>query len=114
MTRERKSTFKGKVVSSDQKQRSSKKTPHLIIPKGIKLFKLPEGVRSFSVDFLPYIVSNEKHPERDDKYGVAIPGSPWYRLPYKVHTKVGVENESIVCPRPFGKKCPICEYQLKR
>ena len=31
-------------------------------------------------------------------------------MPYKVHFGIGIDNRTFVCPRTFGKKCPICEY----
>lgn len=116
MTKERSHSFKGKIVSSAEKQKKSSRggKAYIELPKGIEFLKLPDNAKSVKLDFLPYIITSEHHPERDDKAGVALPGTPWYRLPVKVHIKVGANNEAVICPRVFGKKCPICEYQVKR
>ena len=38
----------------------------------------------------------------------------WFRSSFKVHRNVGPDNETVVCPRTFGKSCPICEHREKR
>jgi len=117
MAKEKKHSFRGVVVASAVSQRESKGARnYLEVPKGLKLFKFPEGVRSFKLDFLPYIVTSEKHPEKKVINGIPVahPGTPWYRVPFKTHSNVGGNNESVICPKSFGHKCPICEYQLKR
>ena len=106
------SSFRGKVVSSFEKQKEAKGgRGYLNLPKGVKLFRFPDDARSFKMDFLPYEVTNAKHPELNEAEGIAVQGSLWYRSPFKVHSNVGSDNETVVCPRTFGKKCPICEYQ---
>jgi len=114
MTREKKHTFRGKVVRSAHKQKEKGKGGYLNIPKGVSLLKLPEDERTFELDFLPYIVTSEKHMELDAKEGVAVKGSLWYRSQFKVHRNVGVDNKSVICPTTVGKKCPICEHRVKR
>ena len=114
MAKEKRHSFRGKVVSSAEKQKERGGSRYLTIPKGIKMFKLPEGVKSFQMDFLPYLVSSDRHAERNDASGVAIPGSEWYRASFKTHRNIGANNETVICPKSFGHKCPICEYQLKR
>lgn len=113
MAKEKKTSFRGKVVSSSERQKERGGRGYLNT-KGVKVLKLPEDERTFTLDILPYRVTNERHLERNDADQVALPGSMWYRSPIKVHRNVGTENESVVCPRTIGKKCPICEYQLKR
>ena len=85
---------------------------HLSIPRGLQILQ-PEGGERLKLDFLPYTVSEPNHPCRDDAHSVAVPGSMWYRRPYKLHRNVGGANESVVCPQSIGKKCPICEYRMK-
>lgn len=114
MPKEKHSTFRGKIVSSAQKQKEGRGRGYLELPKGIKIFRLPDNTRTFSLDFLPYVVTNQKHLERNDAKEWAMPGDLWYRSAYKIHKNVGSENETVVCPRTVGKKCPICEYQRKR
>lgn len=112
--KEKKNSFRGKIVSSAHRQKESKGRGYLNLPKGIKLLKLPEDIRTFTVDFLPYKVTSGKHPERNEENGIATQNSLWYRLPYRVHQNVGANKERLVCPQTFGHRCPICEYQLKR
>lgn len=114
MTRERKSSFRGKIIRSAHNQKDKGKSGYLKIPNGVKLLKLPEDERTFELDFLPYIVTTDHHMELDVREGVAVKDSLWYRTPFKVHRNVGVNNNSVICPTTIGKKCPICEYRVKR
>ena len=115
MAKEKHHSFRGKVVSSAEKQKKSGKgRGYIDLPKGIEFLKLPDNARSIKLDFLPYIVTSNNHPEKDEKNGVALPGTPWYRLPIRVHTNVGADNERVICRKTFGGKCPVCDYQLKR
>jgi hypothetical protein len=112
MTTKKKSSsysFKGKVANSARRDQSGGGTKYLKLPKGISLFKPEPGSKSVLLDFLPYIVSNPKHPDRDVESKSAMEGSPWWRLPYKVHKNIGAGNgETVVCLQSIGKKCPVC------
>jgi hypothetical protein len=115
MKKERKFSFKGKVIASAEKQKKAGSSyGYLLLQKGIKMFTLDEGTKSVDLDFLPYIVTDSHHPEHDVDMGVALPDTPWYRRPYKVHRNIGANKTSVVCPTSIGKKCPICEFQNKR
>ena len=107
--------FSNKIGRNLQKQKEDRKGyGYLDLPKGIEPFVVDEGVREVSLDFLPYEVSDAKHPDRDPQFDIAMPGSLWYRRPFKVHRNVGANNETVVCPKSVGKPCPICDYQKKR
>lgn len=107
--------FGSKIGRNLQKQKDAKKGfGYLNLPKGVEAFVVDEGTREVSLDFLPYEVSDPKHPDRDNEYGIATPRSLWYRRPFKVHRNVGINNETVVCLKSIGKPCPICEYQKKR
>lgn len=82
---------------------------NLNIPQGYKLFK-PKVNTRVNMDILMYEVSDEKHPDRDDDLEIAVPGTLWYRRPYKVHKGIGASNETVTCPTTFGEPCPVCEY----
>jgi hypothetical protein len=113
--KEKKSNFKGRLVNSYKKQKEAKSGfGYFNLPKGVEMFKLPEDVRTFDLDFVPYKVTNERHLDRNAEEGFAIAGSLWYRSPIKVHRNVGADNETVICPTTVGKKCPICEYRIKR
>ena len=86
---------------------------HLRLPKDVSVFKEVPNTRIL-LDILPYTVSDPAHPDRDDEFGVAVPGSLWYKRPYKLHRGIGVNNTAVVCPTSVGKKCPICEYRLQK
>lgn len=113
-SRKSKNSFRGKVAANAQKTTSSGNTVgYLRLPKGVSLFT-PEAEMRVKLDFLPYIVTDKNHPDRDSDIELAIEGSQWYRRPFKLHRGIGVNKESIICPTSFGKKCPICEYKTKR
>jgi hypothetical protein len=103
----KRSVFATQVVSDAK--RSHKKSGYLKLPEGIKKFEIAEDTRKLRLDFLPYEVTSEKHPDRDNDQKRAIPGSLWYKLPFKTHRGVGADSSTVVCLRSFGKKCPICE-----
>jgi hypothetical protein len=82
------------------------------LPKGVNIFKEQPGSK-IKVDFLPYRVTEPKHPDRDDEDGIATVNELWYKRPYKLHRTVGVEKKSTICPKSIGNRCPICEYRAK-
>lgn len=109
----RKSPFAGKVKSNSEKQARGKGYKHLNIPNGMKMYKEDSDVKTVC-DHMPYVVKTDKHPDRDERKGVAMPGTEWYKLPYKIHRKVGVNEDTIVCPTSIGLPCPLCEYKALR
>jgi hypothetical protein len=64
-----------------------------------------------SLDIIPYVVSDPRHPDRDDEFQIAVPGEIWYKRPYYMHRGVGPNKDIIVCPTSVGQRCPICEYR---
>lgn len=115
MNKQKASNFRGKVLSNARKNhRNSGGSNYLTPPKGVSLLVYENEPKKVKLDFLPYLVTDAKHPDRDDKEGVAIPGSQWYRRPFKLHRNVGgAKGKSYVCLSSVGKKCPICEYQTE-
>ena len=115
VTRKKKgSVFAGKVSANAHEQKTKGSSyGYLNLPKGVNMFQTPNSGR-VSFDILPYIVTDEKHPDRNDKMQVAQVGELWYKRPYRVHRNVGPNNDSYVCPSSIGKPCPICEYRAKR
>lgn len=114
MAREkRKSKFRGKVAQDVNKQEARGSSyGHLMLPKNTNMFKPKKGKNY--MDIIPYIVTDEKHPDRDKELDIALVGEPWYKRPYKVHKSIGPDNDSVVCLRSVGLKCPICDYRDKR
>lgn len=103
----KKGMFKGKIARNSQKQQSGSQYGWLNLPKGVPLFKIEEAGR-VSLDILPYVVKDPNHPDRDDEYEIATPGTLWYKRPYMLHRNIGPNKESIVCP---GRNCPICAHR---
>jgi hypothetical protein len=106
--------FRGKVVSNNDKDKNvGSALSYLNLPKDVELFKIDEGVELVLLDIVPYIVSDPHHPCREEGSDIATPGTIWWRRPFAIHRGIGANNETVVCPSSMGKKCPICEYQLK-
>lgn len=107
------SKFKGKVKESAKKdgKTSGGGSEYLSIPQGFKLYTMKEDQPISVLDFIPYEVTDKKHPERNSKAGIAVEGSQWWRRGYKLHRNIGAEKKSYICLKSFGKSCPICEAQ---
>ena len=114
MTAKKTSSFRGKVGANAQKTaKAGTSYGHLNLPKGVGVFN-PDPDGRYKLDFLPYKVTDTKHPDKDEESGVALVGDLWWKRPYKLHRNVGASNDSAVCLTSIGKKCPICEYRTKR
>jgi len=114
-----KSSFRGKVsqaVKTDKAKASS--YGYLKLPNGVSVFSPEVSAdkgKNYLLDFAPYLVTSNNHPEKDEKAGIAIKDSYWWRFPFKVHRNVGAgTGDTVVCLATFGKKCPICEERAKR
>ena len=115
MREKRKSNFGDKIGRNLQHRKEAKKSyGYLNLPKGLPILNLKEGTQRIDLDFLPYVVTNKKHPDRNEKEGIAVENDLWFRSSFKVHRNVGPDDETVVCPRTFGKPCPICEHREKR
>lgn len=86
---------------------------YLNLPKNVKTLKFDEDVRKVKLDFMLYRVTDKRHPDCDPP-DIAMEGMGWYSRPFSVHRNVGADDESAVCLTSIGKKCPICEYRVKR
>lgn len=113
MAQKSKSSFRGKVASNAiQTSKSNSSFGYLRIPKGVDVF-IPDPDGKYELDFLPYVVTDPRHPDRDEKNQVAVEESLWYRRPFRVHRNIGAGQDSVVCLSSVGKKCPICEHRAK-
>ncbi len=113
MTKKAKMNFRGKVVkSAERRQRANSSTRHLNLPQGMKMF-IPDPDGTVYLDFLPYLVTETDHPDKNEEDKVAIKGSYWWERPYRLHRNIGAEPESVVCLSSFKKKCPICTERTK-
>ena len=104
----------GRVLKSMKRQQQGKYGRHLSIPSSVPIFKEKASKRPCKMDIIPYIVSERRHPDRDEVDGTALEGTLWYRRSYRLHRNVGSDNSKIACPTSIGKKCPICEHRAKR
>ena len=102
-------SFSGRVSKANTIERDKfSNFGYLNLPTGVKALKIEE--KKYLLDFLPYIVSDETHPERNEDEQLARKGDIWWRRPFRTHKGVGPDEETVVCPKSFGKPCPICEY----
>lgn len=112
--RKKGSVFSGKVAANAHEQKTKGSSyGYLSLPKGVNIFTPPTSGK-IHLDIIPYLVTDEKHMDRNDKSEVALPGELWYKKPYMVHRGVGPNNDSFVCLGTLGKPCPICEFRAKR
>jgi hypothetical protein len=109
MTKKRDFTFKGKVRHNAEKRERDRSFSYLIMPSEFDVY-VPDPGR-IDLDIIPYIVTDENHPDRDEEYGEALVGEPWYCRPFKIHRNVGPDGDTVVCLESIGQKCPICEYR---
>ncbi len=110
MAKKRRSNFRGKVNKDSKRQTSG--YGYLKLPKGISVFN-PEQGKTIKLDFMPYEVTSKKHPDRNVEDEIAVPGSLWYKRPFKIHRNIGVDNDKVVCLTSIGKPCPICEKRAE-
>lgn len=114
MSKKRRSNFKSKVRKDANRQKKEAKSyGYLNLPKDVSVFNADPGGRA-RLDFIPYNVTDKNHPDRDDDAEIATPDTLWYKRPFYIHRNIGVDDETVVCLRSVGKKCPICEYRKKR
>lgn len=112
--RESKSSFLNKTTRDAHRQKSSESSyGYFNLPSDLEMFSAEPGSR-VRLDFLPYEVTDTKHMDRDPANDIAMPGTLWYKKPYKVHRNIGVDDTSYVCPTSSGKRCPICEHRAKK
>jgi hypothetical protein len=114
MSKRKQSRFGSNVVADVQRRESAASNyGYLKLPKGVNVYKETEG--RHKIDIIPYIVSDEHHPDKNEEtQDAANVGNPWYKKPIWVHRAIGADNTSLVCPKTMGKKCPICEHRAKQ
>ena len=106
-------SFSGKVADAAiNRQKASSSFGYLNLPKDVSTWAPAPGSKT-TFDIIPYIVSDPKHPDRNDEKEVALVGDPYPVRPFFRHTGIGANNESVVCLSTINKKCPICEYRNK-
>lgn len=112
--KKKKSAFRGKVNRDVERQEAAQKGyGYLILPKNVSVYN-PTAGKAEKIDILPYVRTSEYHPDKDDKYEVALKGDLWYKRPFKIHRNIGSNQETVICPTSFGKPCPVCEYRSKK
>lgn len=75
-----------------------------IIKGDIPLWRPKDGYHI--IDIIPYLAG--KNDPQTEK------GDPTYTLETHVHTNIGPDNLTMLCPaRMYGDKCPICEHRDK-
>lgn len=114
MAQKVKSSFRGKVASNAiATSKSNSSYGYLSLPKGVSVFT-PDPEGKYFLDFLPYVITDPRHPDRKADLEVAVPDSLWWRRPFRIHRNVGAgQGDTVVCLSSVGKKCPICEHKAK-
>ena len=110
MAKKKRASFRGKTKTNASKRRQARGFDYLQVPSGVEIFK-PEIDTKVTIDFMPYEVTDKNHPDKDERNEIATVGTYWYKRPFKVHQQIGANNEKAICPRQFGKPCPICDYR---
>lgn len=115
MAKKRTSKFRKGAVTANAHQQKTQGSQYgyLNLPSDIHIFKEEPSTR-VRLDFVPYEVTDPKHPDRDDENEIAQVGDLWYKRPFRLHRNVGANNDAVVCPTSIGKRCPICDYRAKR
>ena len=106
----KRSSFRGKVKHNAQSRKAG--YGYLNLPKGVSVFT-PKAKTTVELDFMPYEVTDKRHPDRNTEKEIAIPESLWWKRPFKIHRNIGVDNNRVVCLTSIGKACPICEKRAE-
>lgn len=109
MAKEKKSKFKGKVRKNIE---GKKKSNFDYLKTGNTPMYSPVEGRA-TLNMLSYIVKDKNHMDADPENEIATVGEYWYKKPFLVHKSVGIKNLNFICPRTFGKPCPMCEEQQR-
>jgi hypothetical protein len=110
----KRSSFRGRVSEDARRQQKAATSyGYLNLPRDVRMFAPEPGSRNILLDFMPYIVTDPKHPDANPKTGAALVGTPWFKHPIWVHRNIGGDSESVICLKTVGKHCPICEYRAK-
>jgi hypothetical protein len=76
------------------------------IPKDTTLFYIKVKGKK-KLDFIPYVVG-KGNPMADE-------GSLWFERTFWIHSNIGINEKSYVCPaRSAGRRCPICEERARQ
>lgn len=84
----------------------------LQLPEGIELLpieKAKKGDKTVTqyLDFFPYEVKVDNHPQADK-------GEDWYERTFFVHRDIGAEEKPYICPKKtFKKPCAICDERQR-
>ena len=70
-----------------------------------------EPNEEYILDVLPYAVTTKKHPEYAQMKKDAFLED--YKLEIPVHRMIGPSKTNIVCPKAYGRNCPICDEHDK-
>ena len=108
------SKFRDRVRANTSAQKAAGSAyGYLNLPQGVHIYTPKPGSRA-RLDILPYIVTDQLHPDRDDEMGIAVIDEMWYKRPFRTHRNIGADNATIICLGSIGKACPICEYKASR
>lgn len=83
--------------------------------KKVGFYKIKEEKEGRNIiDIIPYVIQSDNNPILFDKRSNLKKGKISYLVRFSVHKNIGVNDETIVCPKEtFGKPCPVCEERWK-
>ncbi len=94
-------------VKKDTESRKSGGGYLTINDSGFNEFE-PVGGETYRLDFVPYIVNDKRH--HMVRNGSIKVGEEWFCRQFYIHFNIGEDNHAVLCPKTFGKACPICEH----
>jgi hypothetical protein len=73
----------------------------------------PEKSQTYRLDFLPYKITQDNHPDSRTLDTPLVIGEQWFRRPYAVHRMDSIKR-TVVCPLgTFGQPCSLCVERQK-
>jgi len=78
--------------------------------------KLPSGIEKYEVEAKTVVFDIISYPITVDSAidgGFLIDDEFGYTRLFHTHSKIGVNNLTVVCPATIGDKCPICEEIIR-
>lgn len=94
-------SMKDKAKKKAERNMNRGGSSYLALPENTERFKPKKG--TFNLDFLPYRVTVDTHPEVDE-------GEFWYQRTFFVHYGIGSDSNAFICPKTIKKPCPICDH----
>lgn len=109
MAKEKRKFAVGSGEAREQKF-STGLNPSFQVPPGIPMWKPKKTDKAtHTIDILPFLCS-DRHDDYVEELRFNAPGSLYGERTFKVHARIGVNEQSYTClAQTFGKPCPVCQ-----